>query len=122
MLINTMQVAPGKLEDFKRSVERSIEFVEAHGPQLLVQVFIDEGDMLAYSFQYYRDSASVLAHWELSDPYIRDVSQYITVKRLDLYGQPSEAVLAGIRQFSERGVTMTVTPLFAGFARFPVDE
>jgi hypothetical protein len=96
--------------------------VEAHGPQLMVQVYVDEEQMRAYIFQYYRDSQAMLTHWELSDPYIRDVSQYITVKRLDLYGQPNEAVLAGVRTFSASGVRLTVTPHFAGFARFPAGE
>lgn len=119
VLINTMQITPGRLEEFKRSVQRSIDFVEAHGPQLMVQVYVDEVAMLAYSFQFYRDSAAMLTHWELSDPYIRDVSQYITVKRLDLYGQPNEAVLANVRRFSASGVALSVTPRFTGFARFP---
>lgn len=119
MLINTMQIQPGKLEEFKQSVERSIAFVEAHGPQLMVQVYVDEEQLIAFSFQYYRDSEAMLIHWKLSDPYIRDVSQYITVLRLDLYGQPNEAVLADVRRFSEGGALLNVTPHLTGFARFP---
>lgn len=39
LLINTMQIHPGEPEDFKESVQRSIEFVETNGPQLLVEVY-----------------------------------------------------------------------------------
>ncbi len=122
MLINTMQIEQGKLEDFKQSVKNSLAFVEANGPQLMVEVYVDEKNLRAYSFQFYRDSESILSHWEMSDPYIRDVMEHITVKRLDIYGQPDDAVMEGVRPFSQDGVIVTVTPHFAGFTRFQASE
>lgn len=122
MLINTMQIEQGKLEEFKESVKSSLAFVEANGPQLMVEVYVDEENMRAYSFQFYRDSESILSHWQMSDPYIRDVMQHITVKRLNIYGQPNDAVMEGVRPFSEDGVIVTVTPHFAGFTRFQASE
>jgi hypothetical protein len=38
LLINTMQIHQGELEDFKESVQRSIKFVETNGPQCLSRV------------------------------------------------------------------------------------
>lgn len=122
LLLNTMQIEQGKLEEFKESVKRSVAFVEANGPQFMVEVYVDEKIMRAYSFQLYRDSESILSHWRMSDPYIREVMQHITVKRLDVYGQPNDAVMEGLRPFSEDGVIVTVTPQFAGFARFRADR
>lgn len=122
MLINTMQIEQSKLEDFKQSVKNSLAFVEANGPQLMVEVYVDEKNLQAYSFQFYRDSESILSHWQMSDPYIRDVMQHITVKRLDIYGQPDDAVMEGVRPFSQDGVIVTVTPHFAGFTRFQASE
>lgn len=122
MLINTMQIEQGKLEEFKESVKSSLAFVEANGPQLMVEVYVDEENMRAHSFQFYRDSESILSHWQMSDPYIRDVMQHITVKRLNIYGQPNDAVMEGVRPFSEDGVIVTVTPHFAGFTRFQASE
>ncbi len=122
MLINTMQIEQSKLEDFKQSVKNSLAFVEANGPQLMVEVYVDEKNLRAYSFQFYRDSESILSHWEMSDPYIRDVMEHITVKRLDIYGQPDDAVMEGVQPFSQDGVIVTVTPHFAGFTRFQASE
>ncbi len=118
LLINTMQVEQGKLEGFKESVKSSLAFVQANGPQLMVEVYVDEENLRAYSVQFYGDSESILSHWRMSDPYIRDVMQHATVKRLDVYGRPNDAVMEGLRPFSEDGVVVTVTPRFAGFARF----
>ena len=118
LLINTMRIERGKLEDFKVSVKNSLAFVQANGPQLMVQVYVDEENLRAYSFQLYDTSESILTHWRMSDPYIRDVMQHVTVERLDVFGWPDDAVLEGLRPFSEDGVVVTVTPRFAGFARF----
>jgi hypothetical protein len=122
LLINTMQIEEGKLEDFKESVKNSLAFVQANGPQLIVEVYVDEENMRAYSFQSYDDSESILSHWQMSDPYIRDVMQHITVERLDIYGWPNDAVMEGFRPFSEDGVIVTATPRFAGFARLQASE
>ena len=117
-----MQIEPGKLKEFKESVRNSLEFVEMNGPQLMVEVYVDEGSLRAYSFQVFPDSEAMLSHWKMSDPYIRDVSRHITVERLDLYGQPNDAVMEGLRPFSEDGVVVTVTPNLAGFARIGAGE
>ena len=103
-------------------MRNSLEFIEANGPQPMVEVYVDEGSMRAFSFQFFPDSEAMLSHWLMSDPYIRDVSRHITVERLDLYGQPNDAVMEGLRPFSEDGVVVTVTPNFAGFARFGAGE
>ncbi|MFH2038555.1 MAG: hypothetical protein ABIJ65_03880, partial [Chloroflexota bacterium] len=69
--------------------------------------------------QVHRDSESILTHWQTADPFMRDVMQYITTTRVDIYGQPNEAVLEGMRQLSSQGVVISVTPHFVGFSRLP---
>lgn len=68
LLHNTMRIAHGHLDEFKEAVRHAVEFVEQHGPQLMVQVFVDDTQMVAHSFQRYPDSAAILRHWSLSDP------------------------------------------------------
>lgn len=63
LLINTMRIERGKLEDFKVSVKNSLAFVQENGPQLLVEVYVDEENLRAYSFQLYDTSESILTHW-----------------------------------------------------------
>jgi hypothetical protein len=122
LLINTMKINEGELEEFKASVQRAVSFVEANAPQLMVQVYTDEENLRAYSFQLYPDSESILTHWKLTDPYIADVSKHITVERLDFYGQPNETVMQGMTPTSRDGVTVTVTPRFTGFGRFAANQ
>lgn len=117
LFCNTMQITGGHLESFKHAVQRAVEFVEEHGPQLMVEVFIDEQRLVAYSFQLYRDSESILIHWKMSDPHIREVMEHCTVQRLDVYGRPNEAVMEQLRRPDDQEVAVTVTPHFTGFTR-----
>ena len=122
LFIATSQIQDGALEKFKEAVRKTIDFLEANGPQLMGEVCIDENEMRAYTIQFHRDSESILAHWQLADPYQREVMQYITTKRIDIYGQPSEPVMEGMRRNSSEGAVLSIAPLFAGFSRLPGRE
>ncbi len=117
IFVTTMRIEEGALEDFKEAARRSTEFLEAEGPQLMAQVFIEEEELRAHGLQVHRDSASILAHWQLADPYMREVMQHVTTTRVDIYGVPSEAVMEGMRRLSSQGAIVTATPRFAGFSR-----
>ncbi|MBF6099101.1 hypothetical protein IU510_13550 [Nocardia cyriacigeorgica] len=113
---NTMRITDGHLEEFAAAVKRAVAFVEEHGPQLMVQVFLDEERGLAHSFQLYPDSDAVLRHWQLSDPYIQDVMAHCTVQSFDTYGELSDEVIEGLR--SGPAGEPTVRPALTGFTRF----
>jgi len=117
LLRNQMKITDGRLEPFCEAVRQAINFVEKSGPQLMVQTYIDEEDMRAVSFQLYRNSADVLRHWELSDPYIQAVSEHCTVEKLEVYGAPNEQVVTGLSKFLADGRGLIIKPL-AGFSRF----
>jgi hypothetical protein len=113
---NTMRITEGHLDGFRQAIRKAIEFVEEHGPQDMVQVFIDEEQMLGHSFQLYGSSAAILKHWELSDPYIQGVMEHCTVEEFTVYGQPSDAVLDGMTG-GDIDFEFTVVPGFTGFTR-----
>jgi hypothetical protein len=117
IFITTNQIHNGALEKVKEAARRSTDFLEANGPQLMAEVFIHENELRFYGIQIHRNSESILAHWQLADPYMRDVMQYITTTRVDIYGQPNEAVMKGMRRLSSQGAVISVTPRFAGFSR-----
>lgn len=121
MQLTTFEIHEGKLEVFKESIRKAVAFAEANGPQLLVEVYIDDAAMRAHSCQIQPDSEAILAHWRMSDPYIQAVMETCTLTRVDIYGQPSNAVMAGMSPVSTQGVARTVTPNFTGFGRFAND-
>lgn len=113
---NTMRITEGHLEAFKHAIREAVNFVEQNGPQLMVQTFIDEQRMLAFSYQLYRDSESILRHWQLADPYISKVMEHCTVEDFQVHGEPSEAVLQGLQAMIDDGRAI-VTQRLAGFVR-----
>jgi hypothetical protein len=121
MQLSTFEIENGKLDAFKESIEKSVTFADENGPQLMVEVYIDEEDMRAHSCQIQPDSESILTHWEMSEPYINDVMQNCTATRLDIYGQPNDAVMEGLEELAEE-VIVTVTPHFYGFSPFQASE
>ena len=119
VFITTNQIESGALEKCKDAFRKSNDFLETNGPQLMLEVYINENEMRAYGLQIHRDSESILTHWQLADPYMRDVMQYLTTMRVDIYGQPNEAVMEGMRRLSSQGAILSVTPQFVGFSRLP---
>lgn len=122
VFITTSQIQNGALEKVKEAVRKSVNFIETNGPQLMAEAYIDEIEMRFHALQVHQDSESILTHWRLADPYMRDVHQYITTTRVDIYGQPNAAVMEGMRRLSSQGAVLSVTPRFAGFSRFTSSE
>ncbi|MBE2999011.1 hypothetical protein IDM40_09910 [Nocardiopsis sp. HNM0947] len=116
LLHNTMRVTDGHLEAYREAIEAAVDFTRAHAPQLMVEIFLDEENMRAHSFQLYADSDAVLRHWDLSDPYIRAVNEHCEVLSLEVYGDPDDRVRAGLPAPGS-GVPITFLPRLAGFVR-----
>jgi hypothetical protein len=117
LMHNTMKITEGHLEGFREAIRRAVAFVEEHGPQLMVRVFVDEPEMRAHSFQLYGDSEAIRTHWQLSDPYIAGVMEHCSVERLDLYGDPDDDVRAALAPGAAGPFPVSITPLFTGFLR-----
>jgi hypothetical protein len=119
---NTMKITEGRLEGFREAIRRAVDFVEEHGPQLMVRVFVDEDEMRAHSFQLYGDSEAIRTHWRLSDPYIAGVMEHCSVERLEIYGNPDEGVRAALAPGASGPFPVGITPLFTGFHRLAATE
>jgi hypothetical protein len=119
VFITTLQIHEGRLAELKAAVQQAVEFQEHNGPQLMMGVYIDEEQMQANGVQVHRDSDSILAGWQVADPYMREVMQYVTTTRVDIYGQPSEPVIEGMRRLAGGGATVSIKPRLAGFSRLP---
>jgi len=116
---NTMKITPGHLDEYRKAIVEAVEFAEHHAPQLMVDVFIDEEHLTATSFQIYADSAAVLRHWELSDPYIANVMKHCKVVAFEAFGEPSDDVRAGLGRTPEMPVK--VLPRLTGYLK-PIGE
>ncbi|WP_454677252.1 hypothetical protein [Achromobacter marplatensis] len=114
LLRNTMAFDREHAAEFKQAIHDAVQFARQNAPQLMVQVFIDADQALCYSFQLYKDSDAILRHWEVSDPHIAAVMKHCVVKRMEVYGSPSEAVRNGILA-AVGSDKVTFTPELVGY-------
>lgn len=117
LMHNTMRIAEGHLDEFKHAIRQSVQFVEQHGPQLMVQVFIDDEAMLAHSFQLYADSAAIRRHWQLSEHVIDEVMKHCTIDRFTMYGEPDQAVIRGLHDALDDQVPLQILARHTGYFR-----
>jgi hypothetical protein len=117
LLRNTMAFEQQHASEFKRAIINAVGFANQHAPQLMTQVYIDDERSLCYSFQLFQDSDAVLRHWQVSDPNITEVMKYCTIRSMEVYGSPSEAVRDGILN-SIGEASVSFTPELTGFYRF----
>ncbi|MDI3405802.1 hypothetical protein [Streptomyces cavernicola] len=115
---NTMHITDGHLDAFREALADAVDFAHRHGPQLMVETFVDEDRMLAHSLQIYRDSDAVRLHWKLADPYIRAVMEHCRVDRFEVFGEPDADVREGLRSGLGDQAPPTYSRRVAGFLRF----
>lgn len=113
----SVDVLEGHLEQYKAGVGAGIEFLRAQGPQPMVHSFVDEGAMRGFVFQLYRSSDDVLLNMQISEPYISETIKHCVIASVDIYGEPSLAVMDRLRSFYDQGVRVSVTPHLIGFTR-----
>lgn len=119
MLITSFDIHPGKLAAFNDAIAKAVAFARDHGPQLLVEVYIDDDALRAHSCQIQPDPAAILRHWQMADPHIAAVMDCCSMTRIEIFGTPGRAVLDGMEPLAREGVRIRITPGFTGFARFP---
>lgn len=119
---NTMCITDGHLDGFRHAIAQAVAFAQEHGPQLMVEVFIDEERMLAHSFQLYRDSDAIRTHWRLSDPYIREVMEHCTVQHFEIFGEPDHDIVAALKTPDGESFSFTISPRLAGFNRLETSK
>ncbi|MEG8280405.1 hypothetical protein [Streptomyces sp. AHA2] len=114
---NTMRITDGHLDSFRHAITQAVTFAQHHGPQLMVEVFIDEERMLAHSFQLYPDSEAIRTHWQLSDPHIREVMKHCTVQHFEVFGTPDPDIITALKTPDGTPFPFTTSPRLTGFNR-----
>jgi hypothetical protein len=121
IFIGTHTIREGKLQDFKQSCGELVEVVEAKEPRLIAfNLYVNEDGSEVSVVQVHPDADSMLFHMQVARDHISEAYQSTLEKteRIDIYGEPSDAVLETIRQLAGSGVPLSVkTHHLGGFTR-----
>jgi quinol monooxygenase YgiN len=120
LYIDTSDVHEGALEELKPAIKRLADFVEANEPHLLAyNVYFSTVGTRMTVVSMHRDSASLEFHMKVAAPLFREFVELVTLRSIQIYGEPSEKVLEESLEKARllgRG-TVEVQSLHAGFSR-----
>jgi hypothetical protein len=120
-------IKEGRLQDYKLFASELIAHFEAREPQIIAfNIFTNEEGTEMTSIQVHPDSRSMDSHLKVVDLVLgEDMAQWIkradflVLKRIDIYGAPSDALLASNQAVVDSGaLARTIMPIhIAGFTR-----
>jgi hypothetical protein len=120
--IDHSEIRPGRLDEAQRTIPGVVRFVREHEPRLICYGFyVDEQASAMTVVAVHPDSASLELHLEIGAAQFRKLAEFIDLRLVEVYGEPSATALILLRQKAEmlgESGRVVVHELQAGFARF----
>lgn len=119
LFVGTYAIPDGILEEFKAANRAMGDFVRANEPRIQSwHTYLNEDGDEATTIMAFPDSAALEEHMRVAADRVRQGTQMVQTKQVDLYGDASEAVIAALQQVSAAsgGWPLTVKPHFYGFS------
>jgi hypothetical protein len=121
--IATYAIGEGQLEGLRQFLPQFFEIIEANEPRLLaVNAFVNEDGTEATFIELHPDAASMEHHARVGHEHTaRAFARFVgATTSIQIYGEPSDVVLARARQHAASGVPVIVKPEhLGGFTRLP---
>lgn len=122
VFISHFTVRAGKLDRLKLVADEIGAQLEAEKPQTLsFLMYLDDNAAQLTFIHLFADPAAMDLHIQGADERSRAASEFMDPVGWEIYGQPSDAALAGMRQTAtSAGAPLTIQADFAtGFVRLP---
>ena len=119
--LDTSEVRSGKLEELKTAMAELAAFVEQNEPRIISYsvCFSEDGSTMSV-LHFHPDLASLEFHLKVAGPKFPPVAPLIKMKTIEIFGRPSEDLVAQLREKAQLLGTgsVIVRDIHAGFARF----
>ncbi|MEJ2013078.1 MAG: hypothetical protein P8X64_12755 [Anaerolineales bacterium] len=119
IFVGTYAIPDGILEEFKVANRAMGDFVQANEPRILSwHTYLNAAGDEATTIMTFPDSAALEQHLRVAADRVRQGTQMVQTKQVDLYGDASEAVIAALQQLSAASGEwpVAVKPYFYGFS------
>lgn len=115
IFISHQRIKEGKLEDYKKYYLQVASMTEATKPGTAAHLAYlnDEGTKVSI-VHIFSDAESMELHMKGVDELAKKAYQYIEIESFEIYGRPSDKVLAGMMQIAGAGVTLDIKPQSVG--------
>ena len=119
--VDTSEVRDGALEELKGAMRELAEFVEENEPQLIAyNVYFSQDGTEMTVIHVHADPASLDYHMDAAGPRFGRFAELLTLRAIDIYGEPSEKAVgqlrAKVRLLGSGAVTVHAP--HTGFGRF----
>jgi hypothetical protein len=121
LVVDSSDIREGKLEEVKAGVTDLVAFVEANEAEpLAYDRYFDETGSQMTVVQIHPDSASLERHLTVAAPVFRRFAELLTMGRVDVYGNTSDAALEQMRGKAQLlgNAPVVVHAFHSGFCRF----
>jgi hypothetical protein len=119
--LDTSEVRSGKLEELKTAMADLTTFVEQNEPRIISYsvCFSEDGSTMSV-LHFHPDLASLEFHLKVAGPKFPPIAPLIRMKTIEIFGRPSEELVAQLREKAQLLGTgsVIVRDVHAGFARF----
>ncbi len=118
--VDHSDIHPGALSEVRAAVAALVAFIEEREPQLRhYGIHIEEKTSRMWVVVVHPDAASLVLHLRIGGPEFRKVGEFITLRAIDVYGEPGEDAIRLLEEKARMlgGATLSVHPLSAGFDR-----
>jgi hypothetical protein len=123
IFVQTAPIKDGRLEGYKQDFKETVELVEAEEPRVLhFASYVNEEGTEQTVIQIHPDAESMRFHMQVAAEHIRERGPRnldFSRMRIEVYGTPTEPVLALMRELAGSGVPVSVKTLASGFNRLP---
>jgi hypothetical protein len=118
--IDRSDINPGRVADVRKAVTALVAFVEAREPQLMAYGFyIDDEASTMTVVAVHPDSASLALHLNIGGPEFRNVGEFIRLRLIEVFGEPTEAVVGQLNEKARMlgGAAVVIHSAAAEFGR-----
>jgi hypothetical protein len=125
LYIDRSTITSDAVDELRASAAELVEFVEAREPRLLCYGFAIDADAREMTVAaVHPDSASLERHLQLGGPRFAAIGRYITLRSIEVMGEPSPAATEAIRAKAHLlgDATVRIHPWEPGFARSLADH
>ena len=102
-IVFASSVNDGKAETLKEILRSHIDDCEEKYPELLgYEFFLSDDESELYGFEWFKDSATLLKHLELTADTLGQLSEVSQMKRIEILGNPTPALSKAIASFNAK--------------------
>ena len=116
--VGTYAIPANRLEQFKQANIAMGDFVRANEPRILSwHTYLNDDGREATTIMVFPDSAGLEAHLQVAASRVKEGTQMVRTKEVNLFGEPGEQVIAALKEISAASGDwpLTVKPHFYGF-------